>query len=84
MLHMAADERVAEGPVKQAVAWQVEDAQAHQVDPLGFPIRGEHGQANVLWKKEARTLWHLLPPLPLPGRPNCIFGHVSTQMCWPG
>lgn len=52
MLHMAADERVAKGPVEQGVAGQVEDTQAHEVDPLGFPIGGEHGEADVLWEKQ--------------------------------
>lgn len=51
VLHMAADERVAEGPVEQGVAGQVEHAQAHQVDALGLPIGREHGEADVLQEK---------------------------------
>lgn len=62
MLHVAADERVAEGPVEQGVAGQVEDAQAHEVDPLGFPIGREHGEADVLREREVGTLWYPPPP----------------------
>lgn len=52
MLHVAADERVAEGPVEEGVAGQVEDTQAHEVDPLGFAVGREHGEADVLRERQ--------------------------------
>lgn len=62
VLHVAADERVAEGPVEQGVAGQVEHAQAHQVDALGLPIGREHGEADVLQERWGGS--HGLLPTP--------------------
>lgn len=79
MLHVAADERVAEGPVQEGVAGQVEDTEAHQVDPFGFVLSREHGEADVLW--ERRGGGHpeaLSPPQPLPSTANAalpVCGH---------
>jgi len=84
MLHVAADERVAEGPVEQGVAGQVEDAQAHEVDPLGFPIGRKHGEADVLRDREVGTPWHPLPTRSLPGRPRHDSGHTRPYRHWPG
>lgn len=79
MLHVAADERVAEGPVEQGVAGQVEDTQAHEVDPLGFPISREHGEADVLQEREVGTPRHLPTlPQPLPSRADHGSGHARA------
>lgn len=79
MLHMAADERVAKGPVEQGIAGQVEDTQAHQVDPLGFPIGREHGEADVLQERQVGTLQHLPPPTRvLPSRANSGSSHARA------
>lgn len=84
MLHVAADERVAEGPVEQGVAGQVKDAQAHEVDPLGFPIGREHGEADVLRDREVGTPWHPPPLRPLPGRASRGSGHTRARRHRPG
>lgn len=63
MLHVAADEGVAEGPVEEDVTGQVEDTQAHQVDPLGFVLSREHGEPNVLWERQGG---HPVAPLTSP------------------
>ena len=81
MLHVAADERVAEGPVEQDVAGQVEDAQAHEVDPLGFPIGREHGEANVLRERQGG---HPAAPTTPAAEPTVASGHARARRCWPG
>lgn len=84
MLHVAADERVAEGPVEQGVAGQVEDTQAHEVDPLGFPIGRKHGEADVLREREVGTPRHLqtAPPSPFPAEQTMALamqGHKGAR-----
>ena len=51
VLHMAVDERVAEGPVQQRVPREVQDAVRHLVNAFRPRRRGEHGQADVLWRQ---------------------------------
>lgn len=51
VLHMAADERVAEAPIKQCIAGQVEHTQTHLLNALGLPIGCEHGEADVLQER---------------------------------
>lgn len=77
MLYVAADERVAKGPVEQGIAGQVEDAQAHEVDPLGLPIGREHGEADVLWEREGGTLQH--PPPPRKQNQPWLWPHEGTK-----
>lgn len=48
VLHVAADERVAEAPIKQCIAGQVEHTQTHLLNALGLPISRKHGEADVL------------------------------------
>lgn len=86
VLHMAADERVAEGPVEQGVAGQVEDTQAHQVDPLGFPIGRKHGEADVLRERQVGTLRHPPPPRSFPAEQTMALatqGHEGDSQAEP-
>lgn len=86
MLHMAADERVTEGPVEQGVAGQVEDTQAHQVDPLGFPISRKHGEADVLRESQVGTPQHPPPPRSFPAEQTMALaaqGHEGDSQAEP-
>lgn len=90
MLHMAADERVAKAPVQEGVAGQVEDTQAHEMDPLGFAVGGEHGEADVLWDRQGG---HPVAPAtsPVPSQQSqwqlclCVGtrSHILGSLCQP-
>lgn len=48
VLHVAADDGVAERPVQHGQPGQVQHAQAHHVNPSGLLVPGEHGEPDVL------------------------------------
>lgn len=81
VLHVAADERVAEGPVEQGITGQVEHAQAHLVDALGLPIGREHGEADVLQERWGGSRGP--PPPGECGGSSCTELRVGCQpKCW--
>lgn len=84
VLHVAADERVAEAPIKQCIAGQVEHTQTHLLNALGLPISRKHGEADVLQERHAGSLH---PPIHEPTahthtcHPQVLCPHRTPSCC---
>lgn len=50
VFHVTVDEGVSEDPVQQGVPGKVQNPVGHLVNPLGPTGRGEHRQADVLYR----------------------------------